>query len=416
MYRKTVPAEEQIPLEDFFKAYKDCRRRKRNTINALRFEVNYEDNLVQLWKDVNNSRYKVGKSITFIVTNPKFREVFAADFRDRIVHHVIMQRLEPLFEQEFIEDSYSCRLGKGTLYGVQRLQQKIRECSENYTKDCWIGKFDIKGFFMSINKPILWKTLENFINEKYDGPDKDRLLYITKETVLSRPQDHCVKKSNELLWAKLPKNKSLFTCHPDCGIPIGNLTSQCFANFYLNEFDHLMTKLFGGMYGRYVDDFYVISRNKKDITRRVEFIRTWLWKNLRLTLHPNKTYIQHYSKGVKFIGSVIKKDKVRIGNVMLGNFYSAIHRYNILSNTRENAEALVCTANSYLGLMVHTDSFDRRKKVYDMLDRKWKGIVYPAKDYSKLILTKDYNPVRRIKAAVKINRMDTLDHLFGDYD
>lgn len=409
-----VVKENWIPLEDFFSAYKDCRRRKRTTMNALKFEVNYEDNLVQLWKDVNQRKYKVGKSITFIVTRPKLREIFAADFRDRVIHHVIMQRLEPLFENILIEDTYSCRKEKGTLYGVQRLRDKIKEISNNYTEDCWIGKFDIKGFFMSINKPILWNKLKTFIETNYQEHDKDTLLYIVEKTVLNRPQDNCVRKSPELMWSGLPANKSLFTCHEDCGIPIGNLTSQCFANFYLDEFDHILSNMFNGYYGRYVDDFYVLAKSKKEITRRVKFIRTWLWKNLRLTLHPDKTYIQHYSKGVRFIGSVVKKDRVRVGNVMLGNFYSAIHRFNVLDNTRENAIDLVHTANSYLGLMIHQDSFKRRKKLVDMLDRKWRGIVYTDKNYSKLILSKEYNPSSKIKIDLRKNRKETIKKIFSD--
>ena len=180
--------ETSIPLEDFFEAYYQCRKRKRNTINALLFEVDYEANLVELWKDVNSRNYKIGKSICFLVTRPKLREVFAADFRDRVVHHVIMMRLEPLFERVFIEDNYNCRKGKGSLYGVNRLRDKIKECSNNYTEDCYIGKFDLQGFFMSIHKPTLLEMLKNFINRKYEGDDKDLLLWLVEEIVMNCPQ------------------------------------------------------------------------------------------------------------------------------------------------------------------------------------------------------------------------------------
>ena len=116
----------EIPLEDFFKAYYDCRKHKRSTFNALQFEINYEENLVQLYQEVNSKTYKIGKSICFLIKRPKLREVFAADFRDRIIHHVIMQRLEPLFENDFIEDTYNCRKGKGVLYGVKRVHEMIK--------------------------------------------------------------------------------------------------------------------------------------------------------------------------------------------------------------------------------------------------------------------------------------------------
>lgn len=162
--------------------------------------MNYEENLVKLWQDVNSKTYEIGQSICFIVTRPKLREVFAADFIDRIVHHVIMMRLEPLFEEVFIDDAYNCRKNKGTLYGVKRLKEHIRVCSENYTKDCWIGKFDMQRFFMSIHKPTLFKMLKSFILENYKGADIDILLYLVKKVVLNKPHYNCIRRSQPNLW------------------------------------------------------------------------------------------------------------------------------------------------------------------------------------------------------------------------
>ena len=288
-------------------------KEKRTTINAISFEVNYSDNLVELYNEVNSKKYKIGKSIAFIVTRPKPREVFAADFRDRVIHHVIIQRLEPLFEEEFIDDSYSCRTNKGTLYGIQRLHDKIKDLSKNYTEDIWIGKFDISGFFMNINQNWLWKKLKEFIIEKYTNEkDKEYLLYLTRKVVLHEPQKNCTRKSDIRLWDRLDPAKLLFTCKPNCGLPIGNLTSQCFANFYLNDFDHWMSEMFNGYYGRYVDDFYVLAKTKKEITRKIKSMENYLKQNYGLELHKKKRYIQRYDKGVKFIGTTVKKDKIRL--------------------------------------------------------------------------------------------------------
>jgi hypothetical protein len=112
-----------IALSDLFRAYYDCRKNKRNTANALAFELNYEENLIQLWKDINENKYSVGRSIAFIVDQPVKREIFAGDFRDRIIHHLLINKTEYLFEKEFIYDSYSCRKAKGTLFGVKRLNR-----------------------------------------------------------------------------------------------------------------------------------------------------------------------------------------------------------------------------------------------------------------------------------------------------
>ena len=124
-----------ITLQEVFDAYYQCRKNKRRTINQIKFELDFEHNCIQLWRDINNHEYKIGTSICFIVTRPKLREIFAADFRDRVVHHIIMNKIEPLLEKRFIYDAYNCRKGKGTLFGVNRLDEAIRKCSENDTKD-----------------------------------------------------------------------------------------------------------------------------------------------------------------------------------------------------------------------------------------------------------------------------------------
>lgn len=358
-----------IPLEDFFKAYYQCRKRKRRTINALEFEVDYESNLVKLWKDVNSRNYKIGKSICFIVTKPKIREIFAADFRDRIVHHVVMMRLEPLFEEVFIEDNYNCRKNKGTLYGVKRLSSKIEECVNLYGDDCYIGKFDMQGFFMSIHKPTLLKMLKDFVNEKYDGDDKDILLWLIEQIIMNCPQYNCIRKSYINLWDRLPKNKSLFTCGDEYGLPIGNLTSQCFANFYLHKFDIMVENMFT-YYGRYVDDFYIIWKNKKEIIDYIKIMEDYLWNNLRVKLHPNKIYLQHYKKGIKFIGSIIKRNRIYISNSTVSNAYTAIYNFNRMIN-EENSEHMMQSLNSYWGFLKHHNSYNLKIRLLKLLNEEW---------------------------------------------
>jgi len=135
-------------LEGLFVAYYAARSNKRNTINALKFEKHFEHNLFKLCEDIIERKYDPQPSICFIVNKPVKREIFAADFRDRVVHHYIYNHISPVFEKTFINDSYSCRKGKGTHYGIQRLDHFIRSCSHNYSKDCYILKLDIKGYFM----------------------------------------------------------------------------------------------------------------------------------------------------------------------------------------------------------------------------------------------------------------------------
>lgn len=141
-----------IDFETILEAYFDCRKRKRSTVGATEFELDYIHNLVELMNEVNSRQYKIGKSICFVVRYPRYREVFAGEFRDRIIHHYIALRLEPLFEQEFCDRTYNCRKGKGQLAGVAQLAQDIREETHNYTEAAYVMSVDLKGFFMSIPK------------------------------------------------------------------------------------------------------------------------------------------------------------------------------------------------------------------------------------------------------------------------
>ena len=263
-----------VKLEELFEAYFDCRRNKRNSINAIAFEVDYETNLIKLQQELNDKTYQIGKSIAFIVNKPVKREIFAADFRDRVVHHFLINKLNPLFEKEFIQDSYSCRVEKGTHHGIRRVDGFIRKCSKNYTKDCYILKLDIRGFFMHIDKDILFHKLKNFMDEKYLNEDKEFITNLFKQVIFNKPTENCVIKSKQSEWNDLPNDKSLFHSEKNSGLPIGNLTSQIIANFYLNCFDHFVKSgLKIKYYGRYVDDFVVIHEDKEYIKSLINVFR-----------------------------------------------------------------------------------------------------------------------------------------------
>ncbi|NVP17146.1 hypothetical protein HUU51_00290 [Candidatus Gracilibacteria bacterium] len=139
-------------LQNLFIAYYDARKNKRNKKTQLEFEINLESNLLSLYEELINGKYIVGKSIYFIQKTPVKREIFAGNFRDRIIHHLLYNYISPIFENEFIYDSYSCIKGRGTSFGIERINKAIRSCSNNYTEDCYILKLDISGYFMSFYK------------------------------------------------------------------------------------------------------------------------------------------------------------------------------------------------------------------------------------------------------------------------
>ena len=386
-----------IGLDELFQAYYDCRKNKRKTFNALEFEADYENRLLELWRDINAHRYYPGRSIAFVVTEPVKREVFAADFRDRIVHHLIINKINRLLEADFISDSYSCREGKGVQYGIKCIAEYMYLCSEGYTKDCYILKMDIQSFFMSIDKRLLFERLKSFLNRRYFAPDKELLLEIIERVVCASPENNCHIKGRKKDWDGLPPSKSLFTTAKDKGLPIGNLTSQVFANFYLNSFDHLVKDVCGvEYYGRYVDDFVIIHPSKEYLLRLRQRLRDFIKKDLLLTLHPRKVYLQHYGKGVKFIGAVVKPGRQYIGNRTKGNLYKCIHRYNREAEKdpayiKENAEHFVSSVNSYLGFMIHYSTYKLRRKILEEeMSAAWKKVVSFDENVRKVVLNPKY--------------------------
>lgn len=360
-----------ITYKEVLEAYYQCRLHKRRTINQVKFEVNFEENCYQLYLDLKNGNYKIGRSIVFIITRPKIREVFAADFRDRIVHHLLINKLMPLFESKvFIPTTYSCRVNKGTLYGVTDLRKQIKQITNLYQKDAYVFKGDFKNFFVSIDKRILWKNLEKFILQYYKEKDQNLVLYLTKLIVFHCPQKNCIYKGDPKLKYKLDKEKSLFFQDDYHGLPIGNLTSQVFANFYLSPFDIVMLKIFK-YYGRYVDDFFLLVFIKDSVLPKLNKIKSYLKSQLGINLHPYKIYFQHYSKGVKFIGSVVKFDRVYLGNNTIYKFKQKILEFNnTYQDTPEFHNHFRSVINSYLGFLRHTDSYAERYKILKLLDKR----------------------------------------------
>jgi retron-type reverse transcriptase len=358
-------------LLDLFRAYFDTRKNKRKTANALAFEAGYEEKLFKLYNEIINRKYKIGQSICFMVQKPVKREIFAADFRDRIVHHLIFNYINPIFERHFIKDSYSCRVGKGTSEGIRRVDHFIRSCSENYQKDCWILKLDIQGYFMAMDRNILYRKIENKLRlVKNADFDVGLILYLIHEVIFNDPTINCHIKGKREDWAGLPKSKSLFFSEKGRGFPIGNLTSQLFGNIYLDGLDHFVREKIGVKhYGRYVDDMVFVHTDKNFLKAIVSKIKDYLKIELELTLHPKKIYLQNFLKGVYFLGVFIKPYRIYIGRKTKYNFYEKIKIWNevVLENPdlidKNKIKKFIACVNSYLGIMKHYKTYRLRKNI-----------------------------------------------------
>lgn len=365
-----------IDFETILEAYLDCRKRKRSTVGATEFELNYVHNLVELMNEVNSRQYRIGKSICFVVRYPRYREVFAGEFRDRVVHHYIALRLEPLFERIFCGRTYNCRKGKGQLAGVTQLAEDIREESESYTKDAYVMKVDLKGFFMSIIKSKLAKMIDDFIVAHYEGDDKEDLRWLCNLVIMHRPELNCERRSPLWMWNFIPKEKSLFTNGEDRGIAIGNLFAQLFANFLLNTIDWKIDAVCV-RHNRYVDDISFVSKDKEKLLSTIPMLRTELGK-LGLRLNEKKFYLQHYSKGVQFTGAVIKPDRIYVANHTINSFAFTVERLGkaaemgMIDDIKKN----IASVNSYLGIMAHYNEYATKRRIMSELPPKFYEYCY----------------------------------------
>ncbi|AFJ59146.1 reverse transcriptase domain protein [Pseudomonas fluorescens A506] len=332
-------------FEDLVLAYYDCRRNKRNSASARLFEKDMEINLLELYDDLIAGAYRPGRSICFVVTRPKAREVWAAAFRDRVVHHLMYNHVAPRFYASFIADSCACIPGRGTLYAATRLESKIRSASENWSKPIFYLKCDLANFFVAIDKAVLRKQLEARITEPW-------WLALATQILMHDPREDYETRSPAHLFNRVPQHKRLVAQPAHLGLPIGNLSSQFFANVYLDALDqfakhHLRAK----HYIRYVDDFVFLHESPQQLNQWLAEVEAFL-PRLGARLNPTKTILQPVDRGVDFVGHVIKPWRRTTRKRSLAQ---ALKR-----TAAAPAEDLRETANSYFGLLSqashsHTD-------------------------------------------------------------
>ncbi len=358
-------------LEDLHAAYVGARRHKRNKPYQQRFEAHAERNLEVLCDELLSRTYKPRPSSCFIITDPKCREVFAAEFRDRIVHHLYYNYTHELFERTFIHDTYSCIKGRGTHFGISRLEQHIRQESRNYTVPCYIMKMDIRGYFMHIDRErllgICLRTLRRMSDHrvsKYrpqrwrDVIDMEFVEYLTREIVTLNPINGCHIVGDPSEWAALPHDKSLYNSPEGCGLPIGNLTSQLFSNVYLNELDQYMKReLKCRHYGRYVDDFYVVSSDREWLLSLVPSVRAHL-AGLGLLFHDGKLSVTTAQHGVEFLGAWLKPHRVYATRGTVGRMRAKLRVLAASDRTKWEA-----SLNSFCGVLSHGANYRLRRRL-----------------------------------------------------
>lgn len=392
-----------IDLASLYRGYLDCRRNKARTLSASEFEVEQEHQLIELLNEIEHRTYAPLPAKAFVITNPDYREIFASAFRDRVVQHWMRLYLEPMLEEQLVKSVFSCRKGKGTFAAQQYVAQMIHDVSEGYTRDCWVMKLDLKGFYMSIDRRLVTDRALCFV-----GDGNSALRYLLGVMLGRSPEVDCIRCGDTSLWQFLPPHKSLFTCGDGKGLTIGDVLIQHIANLLLDPIDHYIKDVLGLGYARYVDDMVIVGNDKKYMLSCVPLIRQMLATEAGLTLHPRKFYLQHYAKSVKFVGAVIKTGRTYISNRTVNNAFGCIRRFNAIrsdSLRRKYIDRLVASVNSYLGIMRHHASYNIRKRLIGTIDARWHKYVTIADDYTRINVKKQYSHREQIRRLVKSKRI-----------
>ncbi|MBN1585424.1 group II intron reverse transcriptase domain-containing protein [Candidatus Uhrbacteria bacterium] len=303
-----------ISPESLLEAWAEFVIGKRSRGDVQEFGRNLMANLLDLHESLSDMSYRHGPYEEFVVCDPKRRVIHKATVRDRVVHHAVHRSLYPAFDRAFIHDSFSCRVGKGTHRALDRFAALARRAGRNRSRTCWVLKGDIRRFFASVDHAILMRILGERVGD-------ERLVWLTERIVGS------------FSTAGIP----------GVGLPLGNLTSQLFANAYLNEMDRFVKhELRAKFYIRYVDDFALLSADRRRLEGAILPIRGFLCERLRLELHPDKVFLKTLASGVDFLGWTHFPDHRTL---------RAATRRRMLRRISEcPADG---TVNSYLGLLSH---------------------------------------------------------------
>ena len=360
-------------LRDLYVAYYDARRHKAMRAYVRHWDADLKDNMEQLCDDLLSGSYKPLPSKCFIVDYPKKREIFAAMFRDRIVHHLYFNYTHGLFERTFIQDSYSCIKGRGTHYGINRVVDFCRKESQNWQRPCYGMHLDIRGYFMHIVRKRLLEIAITSIRKMashriskgspktwHDVLDVDFICWLTEVIILLDPRENCIMVGDPSDWVGLDPAKSMLHLADGLGLPIGNLTSQLFSNVYLNLLDQFIKRVLKcKYYGRYVDDGIIVSSRKEWLLSLVPQIQMYLKAELGLDLHMGKLQVSEVHKGIEFLGAYIKPYRTYVSRRTLERIEKKLLEFDF-----SKPKKIIRSVNSYLGIFQHTASYNIRRILF----------------------------------------------------
>ncbi len=369
-------------FEDVLRAYKACRFGKSASIHQTTFETHLGKNILALHQEISTGTYQPSPTVCFVVERPKPREIFAAHFRDRIVHHLVVSKLTNYWEPKFISSSFACRKQKGTHAALRHLQKCVRSLSHGGHSHVWALQLDLASFFVTIHRPTLHAILNQPLRHQ-------KMIELVRTLYLHDARPTAIRKGDLSKFSLIDSQKSWFTQDKDSGLPIGNLTSQFGANVCLTALDHFIQReLKPPHYLRYMDDLMLLGTNPDELSKMTEPIDQWIRQNRFQKLNPTKTTLIRLDKGIRYLGyecrqvdspsqplQLFLEPKKKWGFVKnlrtwQGVEISARHKphplsHSILSNNKLDNK--IASLNSQLGNLKHANCYRLRKKSLEKL-------------------------------------------------
>jgi RNA-directed DNA polymerase len=350
----------EVSMQMLHAAWLEARRGKTPSVNQLRFDADWIAGLLHLQEQINAGAWEPRPSTCFIATRPKAREIHAPDFADRVVHHLVVPRLEALYEPSFIHDSFANRPGKGTHAAVRRLQAFVREVQSGEGGG-WYLQLDVHNFFNSIHRATLYGLLKRRM-ERERLPEVYRR--ITHALLRRSPLDAGVTyRASQAERDQVPAHKRLENAPPGCGLPIGNLSSQFFANVYLDQLDQFVKHTLNARrYLRYVDDFVLVHRDRDQLQAWHAEIERFLADRLRLSLKAD-IRLRPLDSGIDFLGYVVRPTHTLVRPRVVAHARQALAAWGRahltdrgLHVTPEDLRQVGAIWGSYQGHLQHADS------------------------------------------------------------
>ena len=337
-------------FEMLYIAYLNARKNKRYREEILRFSSNLEENLLKIQRELIDHTYKTGEYRKFVIVDPKERLIMALPFEDRIVHWAMYLVLNPIYNKQYINDSYGCIIGKGAHSATKRLQYWLKQAHRKEDRYYFL-KMDISKFYYRVDHQVLLDIIHKKIADQEVMALLDEIIN-SESTAFGLPPGVGIEETDERLF--------------DRGMPIGNLSSQMFANIYMNEVDqYIKRELKVHYYIRYMDDMIILSNRKTELHELKEKVECFLNERLKLDLN-HKTCIRPVMLGIDFVGYKVWNTHIKLRKSSMKRMK---RRLNHMKRQYEQGQVELAkvseTVASYKGMMQHCNSYNLRKKFFE---------------------------------------------------